>query len=98
MKTQQKYKGILAAAGVLLIACACPAANGPAANPDPGPAILTAMQDELGRSVKALSQADPSTYFISYTVADRQYSSVSGSNGALLSSSDDRGRWLEVQK
>jgi TldD protein len=97
MKTQQKYKGILAAAGVLLIACACPAANGPAANPDPGQAILTAMQDELGRSVKALSQADPSTYFISYTVADRQYSSVSGSNGALLSSSDDRGRWLEVQ-
>jgi TldD protein len=97
MKTQQKYKGILAAAGVLLIACACPAANGPVANPDPGHAILTAMQDELGRSVKALSQADPSTYFISYTVADRQYSSVSGSNGALLSSSDDRGRWLEVQ-
>ncbi len=39
----------------------------------------------------------PAAYFISYTVADRQYSSVSGSNGALLSSSDDRGRWLEVQ-
>ena len=39
----------------------------------------------------------PAVYFISYTLADRQYSSVSGSNGALLSSSDDRGRWLEVQ-
>jgi TldD protein len=86
----------------LLIACVCPAANGPTAkgavaNADPGQSVLTAMQDELGRSMAALSPGDPSTYFISYTVADRQYSSVSGSNGALLSSSDDRGRWLEVQ-
>ena len=86
----------------MLIACACPAANGPAANgpavnADPGLTILTAMQDELTRSIKALSPGDPPTYFISYTLADRQYSSVSGSNGALLSSSDDRGRWLEVQ-
>jgi predicted Zn-dependent protease len=97
MKTQQKNKRILAIAGVLLIACACPAANGPAATSDPGQAILTAMQDELSRSTTALSQGDPPTYFISYTLADRQYSSVSGSNGALLSSSDDRGRWLEVQ-
>ncbi len=69
----------------------------PAVSSDPGQAILTAMQDELGRSMTALSQGDPAAYFISYTVADRQYSSVSGSNGALLSSSDDRGRWLEVQ-
>jgi predicted Zn-dependent protease len=106
MKTQQKCKGLLALAGSLLIACACPAANGPAkghatsapaVSSDPGQAILTAMQDELGRSMTALSQSDPATYFISYTVADRQYSSVSGSNGALLTSSDDRGRWLEVQ-
>jgi predicted Zn-dependent protease len=80
-----------------LIACSCPAANGPASNADPGQSILTAMRDELTRSMAALSQGDPSTYFISYTLADRQYSSVSGSNGALLSSSDDRGRWLEVQ-
>ena len=92
-------------AGSLLIACGCAAANGPArprderpaVSSDPGQAILTAMQDELGRSMAALSQSDPAAYFISYTVADRQYSSVSGSNGALLSSSDDRGRWLEVQ-
>ena len=102
MKTQRKYKGLLAIAGGLLIACACPAANGPAANgpavnADPGLTILTAMQDELTRSMKALAAGDPPTYFISYTLADRQYSSVSGSNGALLSSSDDRGRWLEVQ-
>jgi predicted Zn-dependent protease len=97
MKTQQKYKAVWAIAGGLLIACACPAANGPVAKSDPGQAILTAMQDELTRSMTALSQGDPAAYFISYTVADRQYSSVSGSNGALLTSSDDRGRWLEVQ-
>ena len=45
----------------------------------------------------ALSTADPAAYFISYIVSDRQYVTVSGSNGALLSSDEDRGRWLEVQ-
>lgn len=45
----------------------------------------------------ALSKGDPPVYFISYTLSDRQYSSVQGSNGALLASSDDLGRWLEVQ-
>ena len=47
------------------------------------------MQDELDRSMAALSKGDPPDYFISYTVADRQYSEVSGSNGALLNSGAD---------
>ena len=55
------------------------------------------MQMELDRSMQALSQGDPPAYFISYTVSDRQYVEVSGSNGALLTSTEDRGRWLEVQ-
>jgi TldD protein len=55
------------------------------------------MQDELDRSMAALSKAEPPVYFISYTISDREYSEVSGSNGALLGSSEDRGRWLEVQ-
>jgi predicted Zn-dependent protease len=55
------------------------------------------MQEELDRSFATLSKADPPVYFISYTVADRQDSEVSGSNGALLSSTEDRARWLEVQ-
>jgi TldD protein len=59
--------------------------------------VLTAMQDELDRSQATLSKADPGTYFLSYTVSDRQYTQVSGSNGALLSSTADRARWLEVQ-
>jgi len=63
----------------------------------PMPAVLTAMQDELDRSMAAMSKGDPADYFISYTVADRQYSEVSGSNGALLTSGETRARWLEVQ-
>jgi predicted Zn-dependent protease len=63
----------------------------------PTPAVLTAMQDELDRSMAAMSKGDPPDYFISYTVADRQYSEVSGSNGALLTSGETRARWLEVQ-
>src|SRR5579863_5812619 len=63
----------------------------------PMPAVLTAMQDELDRSMAAMSKGDPADYFISYTVADRQYSEVSGSNGALLTSGDTSARWLEVQ-
>ena len=55
------------------------------------------MQEELDRSFATLSKADPPVYFISYTLADRQDSEVSGSNGALLSSTEDRARWLEVQ-
>jgi TldD protein len=97
MKQTPRYKSLFAIAGVLATACICLAGNGPAATPATAQTILTAMQDELNRSVTALSKGDPSAYFISYTLADRQSSSVSGSNGALLSSGDDSGRWLEVQ-
>ena len=55
------------------------------------------MQDELARSMAAMGKADPPAYFISYTVTDQQVDEVSGSNGALLSSQQLRGRWLEVQ-
>lgn len=74
----------------------CLAAGRPATTSSVPP-ILTAMQTELDRSFGALSKSDPPAYFISYTVSDRQYTEVSGSNGALLSSSTDHGRWLEVQ-
>jgi TldD protein len=63
----------------------------------PTPAVLVAMKDELDRSIAAMSKGDPAAYFISSTVADRQYSEVSGSNGALLTTSETRARWLEVQ-
>lgn len=63
----------------------------------PTPAVLVAMKEELDRSMAAMANGDPATYFISSTVADRQYSEVSGSNGALLTSTETRARWLEVQ-
>src|SRR6202050_908762 len=63
----------------------------------PTPAVLVAMRDELDRSMAAMSKGDPAAYFISSTVADRQYSEVSGSNGALLTTTETRARWLEVQ-
>ncbi|HEY0705006.1 MAG TPA: metallopeptidase TldD-related protein [Candidatus Acidoferrales bacterium] len=63
----------------------------------PTPPVLVAMKEELDRSMAAMSNGDPAAYFISSTVADRQYSEVSGSNGALLTSTETRARWLEVQ-
>ena len=58
--------------------------------------LLEAMQEELDRSVKALGALDPPAYYIGYTVTDTQRAEVSGSNGALLSSNENRNRWLEV--
>jgi TldD protein len=58
--------------------------------------LLAAMQAELDRSFKLLSTQDPPAYYMGYTVTDTQRAEVSGSNGALLSSSENRNRWLEV--
>jgi TldD protein len=57
---------------------------------------LAALQAELERSMNTLKAQQPSAYFINYSVTDSQRVNVSGSNGALLSSSEDRNRWLEV--
>ncbi|HYL83831.1 MAG TPA: metallopeptidase TldD-related protein [Candidatus Angelobacter sp.] len=58
--------------------------------------LLAALQAELDRSMKALSAQDPPAYYMGYTVTDTQRVDVSGSNGALLNSSEARNRWLEV--
>ena len=58
--------------------------------------LLAAMQAELERSAKTLGAQNPPAYYIGYTVTDTQRAEVSGSNGALLSSSQNRNRWLEV--
>jgi TldD protein len=58
--------------------------------------LLAAMQLELDRSFKVLSAQDPPAYYLGYTVTDTQRVNVSGSNGALLSSDENRNRWLEV--
>src|SRR5215510_7462521 len=68
-------------------------ADGPAAKPSP---LINAMQTELDRSFKTLSAQDIPAYFIGYALTDTQRAEVSGSNGALLSSSEVRNRWLQV--
>lgn len=58
--------------------------------------LLAAMQAEVERSMNAFGKLDPPAYFIGYTVTDTQRADVSGSNGALLTSLEQHGRWLEV--
>jgi predicted Zn-dependent protease len=75
------------------VAQAAPPPDTPAAKRSP---LLAMMQAELDRSVKTLGSLDPPAYYIGYTITDTQRAEVSGSNGALLSSSENRNRWLEV--
>src|SRR5277367_602158 len=96
MKTKLKARSLFVGTAILIAAWACVAGDRPPQTAT-APPVLTAMQEELDRSMAGISKAQPPDYFISYTVADRQYSEVSGSNGALLSSGDNRARWLEVQ-
>jgi TldD protein len=70
--------------------------GGPPDTPAKRSPVLAAMQAELDRSIKALKAQEPPAYFVGYTVTDTQRSDVSGSNGALLTSTEGRNRWLEV--
>jgi TldD protein len=72
---------------------AAPPPDAPAAKRSP---LIAAMQAELDRSLKTFGTQSPPAYFIGYTVTDSQRANVSGSNGALLTSTEDRNRWLEV--
>lgn len=69
------------------------APNDSTAKPSPA---FTAMKAELDRSMKTLGTLDPPAYYIGYTLTDSQRATVSGSNGALLQSDENRNRWLEV--
>jgi TldD protein len=60
-------------------------------------AIIGTIQQELDREMATLGKADPPAYFMSYTVTESNRAAVSGSNGALLSSSQAQSRWLEAQ-
>jgi TldD protein len=88
--------GAWSAAGVLhapVSEAAPPDAPSPVVKRSP---LLAAMQAELERSVKTFGAQNPPAYYIGYTITDSRRVNVSGSNGALLSSSEDRNRWLEV--
>jgi TldD protein len=95
---------VVAAFGLLAIVPATArlahAAPPPTPPPDASTAkrspLLATMQQELDRSFKVLNTQDPPAYFLGYTITDTNRVNVSGSNGALLSSDENRSRYLEV--
>jgi TldD protein len=58
--------------------------------------LLAALQAELERSMKTLKTQDPPAYYLGSTITETQRADISGSNGALLNSTEGRNRWLEV--
>lgn len=82
-------------AGLALTASLGVSAVPPDGAPKPSP-LLGAMKAELNRSMTSLGALDPPAYYIGYTLTDSQRATVSGSNGALLQSEENRNRWLEV--
>ena len=74
-----------AAAGTPAVAPASRAAT-PApqvAQVAPSP-LITTMQGEIEREMAILGKADPSAYYLGYTLTDTDRAEVVGSNGALL--------------
>jgi TldD protein len=96
---QNRVVSVCSALGLLVLLGPVTARVAQAAPPDASAKrspLLAAMQAELDRSFKTLSAQDPPAYYLGYTITDTQRAEVSGSNGALLSSSENRNRWLEV--
>jgi TldD protein len=96
------FSAVVLAASLALAFAAILQPTATLAGPPDTPAIgkpsplIAAMQTELERSFKVLGGQEPPAYFIGYTITDTQRAEVSGSNGALLSSSEARNRWLQV--
>jgi len=59
--------------------------------------VLAAMSAELDRTMPILSNAAPPAYFVDYTLSQVRAAEVMGSNGALLNSSENLQRFLEVR-
>jgi TldD protein len=88
--------GIFCLALALVPVLAPSAQAGPPDVPAKRSPLLAAMQAELGRSVQTFGAQEPPAYYLGYTITDTQRVNVSGSNGALLNSDENRNRWLEV--
>ena len=102
MRILNRSSAAVLAASVAMILGAAVQPGATFAGPPDTPAVakpsplIGAMQTELERSFRVLGGQDPRAYFIGYTITDTQRAEVSGSNGALLSSSEGRNRWLQV--
>ncbi len=81
----------------LILAAGVPAGAQRKAADAPKSPLISAMEQELERSLSVLGQQKPPAYYIGYTVTDQQRAEVSGSNGALLHSIAGRTRWLETR-
>ncbi len=62
----------------------------------PSDPVLTAMQQELNRSLQNLKKAPVPPYFLSYQLTDNRSTSVSAAFGALTASSDRTSRLLDL--
>lgn len=65
--------------------------------PPPGKVVLQVLQEELTQSFPLLQSAELAAYFLSYQVEEAARANVAASNGALVSSTEHRQRWLDVQ-
>jgi len=79
--------------GLLLILCGIPLAALPASQPD---VLSDAIQRELHRATAALAKADPSPYYLGYTVDDASSATIVGANGSLIVSSEAHNRGADV--
>lgn len=59
--------------------------------------LLKILGEELDRNFSTLKEkADPKPYFLGYEVTEQEYRSISASLGAIVSSTNDRGRAFDV--
>jgi TldD protein len=79
--------------GLLVILCGIPLAALPASQPD---VLSDAIQRELHRATAALAKADPSPYYLGYTVDDASSATIVGANGSLIVSSEAHNRGADV--
>lgn len=65
---------------------------------NPKSPLLEAIEAEMQRSVQGLKEkADPSPYFVSYLVVEKEKIRLAASEGALHERTKDRSRWLDVE-
>lgn len=95
--------GLLLAVTAVAALAADPPRKPAAAAPSPPDPLLTALSEELGRSVKLLKgKGDASLYYLSYRLNDGQWFQESASFGALENAPDHddplagRARYLDV--
>jgi predicted Zn-dependent protease len=90
-------RGVAVSAAGLAVLCALSSGAAPPPQAASKSAVMTALEQELERSVGAFGAQKPPAYYIGYSVTDVQRAEVQGSNGALLESQEQRARFLQVQ-